>query len=539
MTTTATAPLVPSMPGRAVSRLTLRQTRRGALIVAAAATGLSTMVAVQYRTTFADQLSGDSIRALAENPAVRVLFGPALALDDPGGFTVWRTGTPVLVLCGVWALLTATRLTRGQEETGQAELLLAGRLRALDLPARASTVLAAIAAGIAACVGAGLIAAGTDPHGAVLYALCVLGTTVTFAGVGMLAGQLAPTRAAASGLASAVLAASLLARMIADGVPALASAGWLTPFGLAGHVAPYAENRPAPLLVLAVLAVAPAAAALAVAAHRDLGAAPIARTRSRAPRTRLLGSPAGFALRRAIAPTLGWAAGIGAYFLLVGAMTASILEFFDTDSAFTDLAATAGFGGLSTATGFAAALLTILAIPAGLYTAGRVAAMAAEEKARRFTALHAGPTTRLRLAGAEIAVTTAGLAVVLLAAAVSMWVGARLTGAPLTLTDTLTGAANIAPVALLGLGAATLALGWYPDTVAAIGALPVAGGFLLDVIAHSTGAPTWIAELSPFAHLAAVPDTPPDWIATLALTAIAALLTLLGLAGYQRRDLTG
>ncbi|MFC8046171.1 polyketide antibiotic transporter [Nocardia sp. NPDC057353] len=538
MTTTMAVPLT-AAPGRVLTRLIARQTWRGALVVTGAATALSALVAVQFRSTFAGQLGADSIRALAENPAVRMLFGPARALDDPGGFTVWRTGIPVLVLCGVWALLTATRLTRGQEEAGQTELLLAGRLRPLDLLTRTTGVSAALGAVIAASVGAGLIAAGTDPVGAVLHALCVLGVAATFAAVGMLAAQLAPTRAGASGSAAAVLAASLLARMIADGVPALAWAAWLTPFGTAARVAPYAENNPAPLLVLAGLAVVPAMAAFVVAGARDLGAAPLARARGRAPRTRLLGSPGGFALRRAIAPTAAWAAGIGAYFLLIGAMTASILEFFATNIRFAELAAAAGFGGLSSAPGFAAALLAILAVPAGLYAAARIADMAAAEQARRCTALHAGTAGRTRLAGAEIAVTTAGLAVLLLTAAVSMAAGARLTGAPLTLTDTLTGAANVAPVALLGLGAATLALGWYPRAVTAVGAVPVAGGFLLDVTAQSVGAPAWVTRVSPFAHLAPVPDAPPNWAATLVFLAVATVLALLGLYGYQRRDLTG
>ncbi|WP_067658034.1 polyketide antibiotic transporter [Nocardia harenae] len=534
-----TATTLPAAPGRAVTRLTALTTRRGALVIACAATGLSALVAVQFQATFADQLGAESIRALAENPAVRVLFGPARALDDPGGFTVWRTGTPVLVLCGIWALLAATRLTRGEEETGRTELLLAGRLRPIDLLTRTMAVLAVLGVLIAASVGAGLLAAGTGAAGAVLHAGCVLGAIATFAAVGLLAAQLAPTRAGASGLAAGVLAVSLLLRMVADGVPALASAAWLTPFGLAGRVAPFAENNPAPLLVLAALALAPAAAAVAVAARRDLGAAPIARTRSRAPRTRLLGSPGGFALRRALAPTFGWALGIGAYFLLVGAITTSILEFFDTNTRFADLAATAGFGGLSTATGFAAALLAILAVPAGLYAAGRIAAMAEHERARRFTSLHAGPSTRTRLACAEIAATVAGLITLLGVAAVGMWVGARLTGAPLTPTDTLAGAANIAPVALLALGGAVLALGWYPRAVTAIGAVPVAGGFLLDITARSVGAPAWVAQLSPFAHLAPVPDAPPNWTATLVCTGIAAALTVLGLRGYRHRDLLG
>ena len=68
------------------------------------------------------------MQALAENPAIRVLFGRPIALGDPGGFTVWRTGTPLAVLVAVWAMLAAVRITRGEEEAGRWNLLLAGRV---------------------------------------------------------------------------------------------------------------------------------------------------------------------------------------------------------------------------------------------------------------------------------------------------------------------------------------------------------------------------------------------------------------------------
>ncbi|SNY77820.1 ABC-2 type transport system permease protein [Nocardia amikacinitolerans] len=528
-----------SAPGRAAARLTRRQARRGAAIVALTATGLSALVAAQYRTTFADSIDAGALRALAENPAVRILFGTPLALDDPGGFTVWRTGTPVVVLCGMWALLAATRLTRGEEDAGHWDLLLGGRLRPIDLVARCATTLCLAAAVIATGVAAGLVVTGTDPTGALLHGLCVFGATVAFASVGLLAAQLLPSRAAAAGLASAVLGASLLLRMLADGVPPLAWTAWLTPFGLAARVAPYADNRIEPLFVLAVLAIVPAAAALVAARGRDLGGALITLSDTRPARTRLLGSVLGFAVRRAVAPTAGWGVGIAAYFLLVGALISSILEFFAENPRFAELAATAGFGGLDTATGFAAAMFALLAIPAGLYAATRITTFAADETARRWTALHALPLTRARSAGTEIAVTAAGLAVLLLAAAVAMWVGAVLTGAPLSLPEAIAGAANVAPLALLALGAAALALGWFPSAVGPIGAVPVVGGFLLDILAQSTGAPSWAREISPFAHLAAVPDTAPDWTANLTFAAIAIATTTIGLYGYTRRDLRG
>lgn len=159
--------------------------------------------------------------------------------------------------CGVWALLVGTRLTRGEEEAGRWELLLGGRLRRVDLLARCAGTLWLAATVIALGVGAGLVATGTDPAGAVLHAVSVFGTTAAFAGVGLLAAQLVPSRAAATGLASAVLAVCLLLRMLSDGIAELAWTAWLTPFGLAARTAKYADNRIEPLLVLLVFATRP------------------------------------------------------------------------------------------------------------------------------------------------------------------------------------------------------------------------------------------------------------------------------------------
>ncbi|MEU4429520.1 polyketide antibiotic transporter [Nocardia rhamnosiphila] len=523
--------------GRALSRLTVRQLRRSTALVALTAGGLTAVVAAQYQATFADALDSEAMRALTENPAVRVLFGAARALDDPGGFTVWRTGTPVFVLCGLWALLAATRLTRGEEDSGRWDLLPAGRARLLDLVTRSAITLTLAATAIAAAVGIALTATGTDTTGALVHALCVFGATTAFAGTGLFTAQLLPSRSAATGLASAVLGVGLLLRMLADGVSALSWLTWFTPFGLAARAAPYASNHLPPVLILIGAAAVSVLVALATARRRDLGAAVIQVPDRRPACTRLLGSVTGCAARRALAPTTGWAVGIAAYFLVIGAVITSILEFLTDNPRFAELAATAGFGGLGSAPGFAAAMFALLAIPAGLYAATRIAAVAADEKARRSTILHSLPLSRYQLAGAEIAVTTTGIALLLATAAGGLWAGAAITGAPLGLGQALAGAFNIAPVALLALGAAVLALGWYPNAVSALGALPVAGGFLLDVIARSAGAPAWVLQITLFAHLAPVPDTTPNLGATLVLIAIALALTMAGLYGYTRRDL--
>jgi ABC-2 type transport system permease protein len=534
----STATAVPHAAAkRAIARLTVRQVRRGALIVAAVCAGMSAIVAVQYRTTFEGSLDQSGLQALVENPAIRILFGPPVALDNAGGFTVWRTGTPLLILASVWILLASTRITRGEEEAGRLDFLLAGRLRMFGVVLRSMAAIAGAALVISAAVGAGLIAAGTDATGALVYAAAVLGVTLTFAACAMLAAQIMPTRSAAVGVTVALLGVALLARMLADGAPRLAWTAWMTPFGLTSRAAPYADNRIGPLVVLAAFPIAFGLAALAIARRRDVGSGVIELATSRRPRTGLLRSVGGFAIRRAIRPTIGWATGIAVYFLLVGALIASILEFFDTNRRFAELAAAAGFAGLDSANGFAAALFSLLAIPTGLYAATRLAALVTDEKARRWTPVFATDVSRIRLAGTEIAMTTAGMVLLHVIAGIAIWTGAVSTGAPLSIGQALAGALNSAPVAWLAIGAAALAVGWLPSAVGAIGAVPVVGGFFLNVVTQGTNAPTWLVDLSPFVHLAAVPRAAPDWVATAAFTAIGAGLVAVGLLGYHRRDL--
>jgi len=528
----AAGPQLP--PGRAVSRLAVRQLRCGAVVVALICGGMSALVASQYQM-IGGLLDESGMRALAENPAVRILSGPPVALDDPGGFTVWRIGTPVSVLASGWIMLAATRITRGEEDGGRWDLLLAGRLRMADLVVRCLAALVGSATLIGVAVAAGLLAARTELTGAVIHAAGITCVALTFATTALLAAQVMPRRSAATGLTVAALGVGLMLRMIADGSHQLAWSAWATPFGLTARAAPYADNRIVPLIVLGAFPIVLAGAALVAARHRDLGDGIVAVPDSRPPRTRLLQSIGGFALRRAGRTTLGWATGIAASFLVVGALLASILELFQTNPRFAQLAAAAGVA-LSVNV-VAATLFGLLAVPTGLYAAVRLAAMVADEKAGRWTLLFAEPISRVRLVSTEIMVTVGGVVALHCSAAVAVWSGAKITGAPLQLTDSLAGALNSLPVALLAAGAAAVGVGWLPSAAGAIGALPVVGGFLVNVIMQTTHAPGWVANLSPWTHLAAVPDTPPNWAATTIFLFIGAILTALGVYGYVERDL--
>ena len=535
----ATAPPAPARSaGRTVTAAAIRQARRGTAIVAGFSGGMTALVAVQYRG-LDGALGAESLTALAENPAIRTLFGPPVGLDTAGGFTVWRTGTVLAVLVGIWAALTATRLTRGEEEAGRFDLLLAGRLRLRSLVARVLLVLLAASLVVGVAGGLDLLLAGAPAAGSVLFGAGLAGTGMVGAALGVLAAQLFADRRSASGLAVAVLLAGLLARMVSDGVPALAWLAWGTPFGLLGRAAPFAADRVLPLLVLAVLVAAVAAAAVALAAGRDVGRGRLAGRDRRARPSRLLTSLPGLAVHRTRRPLAGWAAGAAAYFLLIGLLA----DDDDRLPAGQPRLRRSRRPGRLRAARVGGRLRVGAVHPArrgarcvrrqpGRRHRGRRDRRAADPAVLpagrpRPLGRHGGRGDRRRRGGPRRRGGSGRLG------------RSGLGGCRPRPGQALAGALAVLPVGLLCLGAALAALGWAPAAVLAIGVTPAVGGYLLLVFADTFGWPDAVRWFSPFAHLNAVPAEPWNAAGAAGMLAVAALLALAGCLRYAHRDLAG
>ncbi|MFD3675478.1 hypothetical protein [Streptomyces sp. NPDC058613] len=240
------SPTARTGPGRsagwAVTSLALRQTRRGALVVTGLVAGMSAVAVAAYPSTVKDPADAVALEALAANPAIRTLFGEPVALDDAGGFAVWRTGTALAVVLAVWALLAATRITRGEEDAGRWDVLLAGRVPVTTVVVRHLAVLVAASLVTGSAAFAGLVAAGATGGGAAVHGAGLALCGMFFTAVGAMTAQVFATRSSASGAAVAVLGISMLLRMVGDGVAALGWLRWLSPLGLLALTRPYDGN---------------------------------------------------------------------------------------------------------------------------------------------------------------------------------------------------------------------------------------------------------------------------------------------------------
>jgi ABC-2 type transport system permease protein len=87
-------------------------------------------------------------------------------------------------------------------------------------------------------------------------------------------------------------------------------------------------------------------------------------------------------------------------------------------------------------------------------------------------------------------------------------------------------------------GLAVALVGLAPRVTAAAAWTVLAVVALVDLLGRSLGLSQWLLDLTPFAHVPALPGgaftaTPLIW-----LTVLAAGLTVAGLAAFRRRDLT-
>jgi ABC-2 type transport system permease protein len=222
-----------------------------------------------------------------------VLLPPPVRLDTMGGYVQFRGYGSLAVVFAIWALASASGATRGDEDRGLVEMILAtGLSRARAIAARiASFAIASVVAALAASFGL-IIGAITGresfPIGPALEAAVLLAAiALSCYSLVLLIAQIVAPRMA-TGVAGAVLLGLFLLNSLSRTFDSLATLRWLSPFRyfeLSEPLSPGGNfDLRATLVLIGIAIVAGALAALAFT-QRDLGSALIALRASARPPT--------------------------------------------------------------------------------------------------------------------------------------------------------------------------------------------------------------------------------------------------------------
>jgi ABC-2 type transport system permease protein len=476
---------------------------------------------------------------IGANPALVAMAGPAVDLNSLGGFSAWKFVLFAALGAGLMSILTVTRHTRAEEETGRQELLGAGVLgRKAPLTAAVTLALIAnLALGLVTAIGATL--GGTPLAGSLAYGASIAAAGWAFTGIAAFTAQLSQSARTCTGIAIAVLGASYVLRVIGD-TAGPHGPGWLTwtnPIGWALNFHPYSQPRWWILAIALTTTIAFTALGYTVTNHRDFAAGLLPDRPGPTTATPRLRSPLALATRLHLGLFTAWAIGFALAGFALGTITNSIGSIISGSpqvaKALTQLG---GQTGLSNA--YLAAILNLTGMIAAIYTVQATLRLRGEETTGRIEPLLATTVSRTRLAASHLTYAIGGTAVLLAIIGVTTGLGAGLTTHHLAdqLGNDTVAALLQTPAAwtLAGIAIAiTGLLPSYSNTAWAAVAIVILIGELGPVLRLSH----WAMDISPFTHLPKLPGgsitaTPIIW-----LVVVAAALTATGLTAFRHRDI--
>jgi ABC-2 type transport system permease protein len=498
--------------------------------------GLFAYVEVYYSDIFSTQAALDDFAAVSNVPSIKALTGLAAAPATLGG-AVW---TKIWMTCALMlafgVVFLVTRNGRADEEAGRTELL---RSRMLGLHAYSlaawlltGALCVAVGAGVAVVSAAGAL----DPEGSGVTGSLILGASITgnglvAIGVAALAGQVTSASRAANGLASVVIGAFYVLRMVGDlGDGRLT---WASPIGWGEEMQPWGGNRWWPLGLVVALTAGMLALASRLEQRRDLGAGLLVDRAGPADAPARYATPLGLALRLQRGPIIGWTLTIALSALLFG----SVVDAMNTlvaDASGTITAILRGRGVdalLSLLLTMIAMITTVFAIQTSLFLRGDEASGIIEPQL-------AGAVSRAAWVLQRLLIPVVGSAALLL-------LGGGLMGLSYSATDgrgdqTITlalAALAYLPAVMVFVGIAVALFGWLPGLSVPLSWGVLAAMWIVVLVGDALHLPNWVLDTLPFSATPYQPLEPMSWTPVLLMTVAAGLLCWLGLARFTRRDL--
>jgi len=518
----------------AALRLASRSIVRGALFLTGT---LALMVAVTIGSYSASGLTSSSLTRLSADPSIRALYGAPFDLSAAGGFTVWRAGQFLTLGAALWALLATTRVLRGEEEAGRWDLLLTGPIAQGRLLVVHSGALGIACALQGAVVALAFVASGQPVAGAMLFGVGLGLVALAFTAVGAVTSQLVGQRRRAAGLAGLLVGVAFLVRMVADASHGGGWIRWLTPFGWLENLQPFGGNRVVALVPLVVAPVVLGALTLFLGGRRDVGEGIVRDAGTGRLRPALLHGPVGFSWRERRGGLVAWGGGLAVFGLVVGAITGTITDFLASNPDIARVARNADLGSLFSTAGFVATMDSFAALLIAFSLVSSLHVVSEDEDDGRLELVYAAPVSRAEWLGAQVLVSALIAVALALVGAAGIWVGIAAGSTTLSFRESVVGMLNALPLGALALGVAVLLYGVRPTLV-----VPVTGGalviaYLMTFLGPALHLSDWMLDLSPFHHLAPAPAQPVEWVSTLVMLGMAAVLVVAGSMAFSARDL--
>lgn len=496
--------------------------------------GMTAFIADYYKTIFTTPDALKTFADIAQAPSMASLVG-VIAHPATLGGAVWCKGWMFLsLMLGIGMTYLMTRNLRGDEDSGRLELM-----RAYPLGVRSPLVAAVIVtAGVSIVSGIGvalgLIAVGQGgvppfniaAGGAFAFGASVAAMGLLGVGIAAITNQVAPSAGAANGLGIVVFVVFYVIRMVGD-LNTSTTLLWSSPIGWGELVDPWGDNRVAPLVAMAALAIVLVAIGWLIEGRREMNAGLVAAKRGSSHAAKLTQTVFGLGARTQRASMIVWAVGI----VLFGALLGSVMNQFPTL-----------LNGLDSAEGLSAdamsdMIISIVALAIGIFAVQSASALHSDEDRGVLESQLAGGVGRIGWALKRLAVTVLAAAILMLLCAYVLGeVWAQGVGDPTRLNMALGALLIHLPAVIILAGVAVLGFGWWPKVATAVTWTVVGALWAVEIVGVALRLPDSVMKALPFIGGPSWPAAAADWQKAGIFLAVGIVFIVVGLIGFRRRD---
>jgi len=518
------------------------------LAVWIACTGLlAFFTASAVGSTYGGDEERAGIIALAvDNPAILLLRGLPQGSSLPA-FVFFQIFTYLALLAALMSTFLAVRHSRGEEESGRAELV-ASTPAARTTPTAATLVHGVLAdLALGAAVAAGFVVGGLPVAGSLVTGVAAAAVGVTFLCVGLLAAQFVRTARGANAVSVALVVLAFLLRGVGDALGTPSADGqsmtsswpsWVSPIGWAQHVGAFTADDLTPLVLCLALAAVCGGAAFALQSRRDDGTSLLpGRDGRKGARPWLRGSFS-LAWRLQWPAILAWVLGGAVFGLFAGGLAGLVVQAAETDPGLTGNLRLFARGNGTLTQALISAMFELVGVLASACAVQAVVRARQEETGLTAELLLSTPLHRVRWLADYLVLGVVAIVAVLAGGAVTSTAAVLVTGDDdATIRDSFAAAAAQLPATLVYLGVLALVFVVAPALTAGLGWTLLGAGAFVGLFGALVGLPGWVRDLSPFSHTPALGSGAVDlsgaaWLLAVAVVAASAALVLM-----RRREL--
>lgn len=490
-----------------------------------------------------DEESLASFAALAANPLMALIGGPGYGFDEitVGRFLVGLYGAYLMIGAALMNIMTMSRHTRAEEQTGRAEIIRANVVGRHAQTAAALILVASMNLLVAVLMAVTFQTSPAEPgswNSSFLFGLSVAALGMVFAGVETLTLQLSPYSRVGSGIAGAILAVSFIVRGFGD-MSAVQGGNldwlsWLSPFGWSQQTAPLTLDRWWPLLVSVGAIITCALVGFFLESRRDLAAGILPDRLGSATAAEWIRGPLTLVFRLQRASIAWWSFAMTIAGLIFGAFVQPMAE--NAEGMPPEILAVMGGAG-SLVSGYIGFMSIYFAVMVAVFVLLTVQSLCGEEQGVRAEPILATSVSRSQWLLSWFAVAGLGALWLLTLAGLGNGLGAAVaTGNWELFGQALLGQVAQTPAVWVLLGVAIALYAWIPRALGLVWMVFVYStvlSFFGDMLQLSNA----ILATSVFRHIGQYPAEDISWAAVVTLVLIATALTAVGTLGFRRRDL--